>query len=233
MKVSLEKCRGIFQWPEDDRPREKLLAKGAQALSSSELLAIILRSGTNGKSALDLGRMIMAKFKSFRNMADIDFSQLNEFKGLGYAKITQIKAAIEIGRRLSEEKSIKLNRIITSSKDVSDFFMTRMRDLKKEIFQIMFLDSKNRVIKYLKMSEGTVNYVSPIVREIFQKALEFLAVSVVCVHNHPSGDPEPSIEDVDFTKKLENAGNFLNIVLMDHIIIGDNCYYSFADNDRI
>lgn len=222
--------KAIKDWPLLDRPREKLLKNGEHTLSNSELLAILLRSGVKGQSAIDLARKILEKFKTFRNMSHTDLSQWKEFKGLGIAKIAQIKAAIEIGRRFREDEVKENQPKIESSKDVVDILMPRMRDLKKEVFKIVLLNSQNRIIDIFDAEEGTVNKANPIIREIFQKALQNYATSLICVHNHPSGKTEPSREDRDFTKELYQAGNIMQVKVLDHVIIGDNEYYSFADD---
>lgn len=219
----------IKNWPKDERPREKLLKFGEHTLTNAELLAILLRSGVKGNSAVDLGRKIIAKFKTFRNLSHTDISQWKEFKGLGIAKITQIKAAIEIGRRFREDEVKENQPKIESSKDVVDILMPRMRDLKKEVFKIVLLNSQNRIIDIFDAEEGTVNKASPIIREIFQKALQNFATSLICVHNHPSGKVDPSTEDREFTEELFKAGNIMQVKVLDHVIIGDNEYYSFAD----
>jgi len=219
----------IKNWPEEDRPREKLLKYGEYTLSNSELLAILLRSGTKGESAIDLARKILHKFKSFRNMSHTDISYLKEFKGLGTAKITQIKAAIEIGRRFREEEAKEDKPSIESSQNLAKILMPRMRDLKKEIFKTVLLNSKNKIIDIIEVGKGTVDEVNPIIREIFHKALKNFVTSIICVHNHPSGNPQPSNSDKEFTKDLVQAGRILHVKVSDHIIIGDNDYFSFAD----
>lgn len=228
-----EYTAAINHWPEDDRPREKLLKNGEHTLSSSELLAILLRNGVKGKSALDLAREILRKFKTFRGLSHTDLSQWKEFKGLGNAKIAQIKAAIEIGRRFREEEIKENHPKINSSQDAAELFLPRMRDLKKEIFKILLLDAKNKIIDILEITEGTVNQATPILRDIFQKSLQNFTVSMICVHNHPSGDPDPSAEDINFTRALVSTGEILQIKILDHIIIGDNKYFSFADQGKI
>lgn len=223
---------GIKGWPEGERPREKLLKFGEHMLTDSELLAILLRSGTKGNSAVDLGRNLITKFKNFRNMSHTDISQWREFKGLGDAKICQIKAAIEIGRRfMTEEK--KTEGKIESSKEVADLFMPRMRDLKKEVFKVLLLDGQNNIMDTVEIDEGIVTQASPSVREIIQRALQSFAASIVAVHNHPSGNSNPSQEDRRFTKELVSAGKIMQIKILDHVIIGDNKYYSFADSGLI
>ncbi|MBU4304857.1 MAG: DNA repair protein RadC [Candidatus Omnitrophica bacterium] len=225
-------AQAIKHWPKDDRPREKLLRSGEHTLSNAELLAILLRSGSRGQSALDLARNILVKFKGFRNMGHTDIRDWKGFKGLGPAKIAQIKAAVEIARRfIDEEKESKT--AISSSKEVAELFMPRMRDLKKEIFQVLFLDSRNRVLDTAEMSEGTVTQVHPIIREIISRALQSFAASLVCVHNHPSGDCSPSKEDRNFTRELCRAGSIMQVRVLDHIIIGDNAFYSFADKGEL
>lgn len=224
-----EKAHGIKSWPEDDRPREKLLRNGEHTLSDSELLAILLRTGVKGNSAIDLARKILAKFGTFRNMSHTDTRDWKEFKGLGQAKIAQIKAALEIGRRFREVESSLEKIKIKSSRDIVDILMPRMRDLKKEVFKVVFLNSQNQIIAIEDITEGTVNHASPIIREIFQKALQHFAVSIVCVHNHPSGECVPSQEDKNFTRQLMTAGDTLQVKVLDHIIIGSSDYFSFSD----
>ncbi len=222
--------KAILNWPEADRPREKLLKNGEHTLSNSELLAILLRTGVQGQSAMDMAREIMQKFKTFRNLSHTDISHWKGIKGLGEAKIAQIKAAIEIGRRFREDELKEEKIKIKSSQDVVDILMPRMRDLKKEVFKIVLLDSQNSIIDIIEIAEGTVNQAAPIIREVFQKALQHFTSSIICVHNHPSGDSCPSKEDRDFTTELFHAGKIIQVKVLDHIIIGDNKHYSFADN---
>jgi len=227
-KTKSKKISGINTWPEDDRPREKLLKKGAGALSNSELLAILLRTGTNGTSAIDLARKILKKFGTFRNMAHTDARDWKEFKGLGGAKIAHIQAALEIGRRFREDEASAGKQKISSAKDIVDILMPQMRDLKTESFKVVYLDSNNRVMDIANAATGTVNQAAPIVREIIHGALQKFAVSIICVHNHPSGNITPSTEDKKFTKELKVAGGLMQIKVIDHVIVGDNKYYSFA-----
>lgn len=220
---------GIKSWAEEDRPREKLLKNGEHNLSNTELLAILLRTGVKGDSAIDLARKILKKFKTFRNMSHTDISAWKDFKGVGKAKISQIRAAIEIGRRFREDEVRENKPKIKSSKDAADILMPRMRDLKKEIFKVMFLNSQNALMDIAEIEDGTVNEANPIIREIMHKAIENFASSIICFHNHPSGDSNPSEEDKNFTRQIVNASNILNIKMVDHIIIGDDRYFSFAD----
>lgn len=227
-----EQNKSIKNWPKDERPREKLFKFGEHTLSNTELLAILLRSGVKGQSAVDLSRKILSKFGAFRDMSHTDIRDWKEFKGLGQAKIAQIKTAIEIGRRFLAENKQPRGKI-KGSRDIADLFIGRMRDLKKEVFKILLLDNQNHIIETAEVTEGTVNQASPIIREIISKALQSFAVSLVCIHNHPSGDPCPSKEDRDFTKELCQAGKVMDIKVLDHIIIGDNQYFSFADKGDV
>jgi len=224
---------GIKSWPADDRPREKLLKKGAVALSNSELLAILLRTGTHGTSAIDLARKILKKFNTFRNMAHTDVRDWKDLKGLGSAKVAHIQAALEIGRRFREDEASAGKQKVSSARDIVDILMSQMRDLKTESFKVVYLDSNNRVIDIADAATGTVDHAMPIVREIIHSALQKFAASIICTHNHPSGNITPSTQDKKFTKELSDAGKLMEIKVVDHIIIGDGNYYSFADEGAL
>ncbi|MBN2395283.1 MAG: DNA repair protein RadC [Candidatus Atribacteria bacterium] len=223
------KLTGIKTWPAADRPREKLLKKGARALTNSELLAILLRTGTKGSSAIDLARKIMKKFGTFRNMLHVDVRDWKEFKGVGNAKVAHIQSALEIGRRFREDEASTGKQKISTAKDIVDILLPQLRDLKTEVFKVLYLNSNNRIIDITDAAIGTVNHAMPIVREIIHSALQKFAVSIVCVHNHPSANITPSTQDKKFTKELNDAGKLMEIKLIDHIIIGDDKYYSFSD----
>ena len=220
---------GINNWPEDDRPREKLLKKGAGALSNSELLAILLRTGTAGTSAIDLARNILKKFGTFRGMVHTDIRDWDEFKGLGWAKIAHIQAALEIGRRFREDEVSAGKQKIAGAKEIVDIVMPQMRDLKTEVFKVVFLDTNNRIIDIADTTVGTVDQAFPIVREIIHAALQKFAKSIICVHNHPSAELAPSTEDKRFTHDLYGAGKLMEIKILDHIIIAGDKHFSFAD----
>ena len=224
---------GIKNWPEDDRPREKLLKKGAGTLSNSELLAILLRTGTHGTSAIDLARKVLKKFGTFRNMAHTDARDWKEFKGLGGAKIAHIQAALEIGRRYREDDVSTGKQKIASAKDVVDIVMPQLRDLKTEVFKVVYLDSNNRIIDIVDTAVGTVDQAFPIVREIIHAALQKFAKSIVCIHNHPSANITPSAEDKRLTEELEKASKLMGIKFLDHIIIGGDKFYSFSDDKEM
>jgi len=225
--------KGIKEWPLEDRPREKLLLRGEHTLSDAELLAILLRTGNKGESALDLARRILGEFGTFRNMSHVHPSRWREFKGLGEAKIAQIRAALEIGRRFREETLKERKVKITSSRDVAEIYLPRMRDLKKEVFKVVFLNSKNFILHTREITEGTTDSAYPIIREIFSLAFQYFATGIICLHNHPSGDPSPSREDKEFTRRLKEVGEALQVRVLDHLIFGDNTYFSFADEGLI
>ena len=227
------KSSGIKSWPQSDRPREKLLKNGAKTLSNSELLAILLRTGTKGISAIDLGRKILSKFGTFRNMAHTDVHDWKELKGLGPAKIAHIQAALEIGRRFREDEVTVGKQKVASAKDVVEILMPQMRDLKTEVFKVVFLDNNNKILDITDAACGTVDHAMPIVREIIHTALQKFAKSIICVHNHPSANITPSIHDKRFTKELCDAGKLMGINMLDHVIIGGDKYYSFADEGLI
>jgi len=222
----------IRNWAEDDRPREKLLKYGEHTLSNAELLAILIRTGTPGRSAVDIGRELLHKFKSLRSMSGIDASEFKEILGLKDAKIAQIKAAIELGRRMmSEEKAIEGP--VKSSTDVADFLTPIMRDLKKERFTLLLLDKRNAISDVIDIDYGTVDTADPYIRDILQTAIKYNAPSIIVAHNHPSGSIEPSEQDKIFTKNLAIASQATGISFFDHVIIGDNHYFSFADEGLI
>jgi len=233
MAIKKTKSTGIRSWPQDDRPREKLLKKGAGALSNSELLAILLRTGVKGVSAIDLARKMLAKFGMFRNMSHTDAREWEEFKGLGPAKIAQIKAALEIGRRFREDEVLPSKQKIATAKEVVDIIMPQMRDLKTEVFKVVYLNSNNKIIDIADAAYGTVNQAAPIVREIIHGALQKFAAAIICVHNHPSANIAPSAEDKKITGELAAAAKLLGIRMLDHIIIGDGSYFSFADENML
>lgn len=224
----------IKDWPEDERPREKLLKRGAESLSDGELLAIILRTGdgTSKQSAVDHARTLLTEFKSLRNLSTAGINEIrktNGIKGIGPAKVATIMAAFEIGKRV-EREALRPGDTFRCSEDVFRHYHATMRDKKKEIFLAIFLDAKNKIIKEVeKISEGslTASIVHP--RELFNAAIKESAAAMILIHNHPSGDPTPSREDIELTKRLRDAGELLGIKVLDHIIIGDGHHVSLAE----
>ncbi|MGE5309149.1 MAG: RadC family protein [Deltaproteobacteria bacterium] len=223
----------IKEWPAQDRPRERLMREGEHRLSDAELLAVILRTGSPGRSSLDLARALLVRFKGLREIAQAPLSAFGGIAGMGPAKVCQLRAALEMGRRAVEEKAGAEGDAVSSPGDVVRLLKARMSGLRKEVFKMLALDSQNRVIRVLEVEEGTVNYASPILREVFHKAIENFASSIVCVHNHPSGDPQPSSEDRRFTEALVSAGKVLQVAVLDHIIIAEGGHFSFADEGLI
>lgn len=222
----------IKEWPESDRPREKLLEKGAETLSRAELLAIILRTGeaTTGQSALDHGRALMTRFDdSFRRLEEASVQDLCAIKGIGPAKAAQIKAALEIAKRFAQEE-IKKGEQFRSSADVFNHYREHLGSLKKEEFHVLLLDAKNRKIKDVRVSEGslTSSLVHP--REVFNPVIRESAAAVILIHNHPSGDPLPSQEDLQITRRLRDIGEVMGVQVLDHLIIGKGKYVSFVDD---
>ena len=222
----------IRTWPESDRPREKLTEHGAATLSNAELLAILLRTGdaSSGQSALDHGRALVSRFDdSFRKLEETSTAELCEVKGIGPAKAAQIKAALEIAKRFSQEE-IRRGESFGSSVDVFNHYREQLGSLKKEEFHVLLLDAKNRKLKDVRVSEGslTSSLVHP--REVFQPIIRESAAAAILVHNHPSGDPMPSQEDLQITQRLREVGEVMGVHILDHLIIGKGRYISFVDD---
>lgn len=224
--------KGIKNWPKDDRPREKLLKYGEQSLSNTELLAIIIRTGIPNKGAFDISRELLQKFKTLRSINGLEPSELRKINGLSDAKICQIKAAIELGKRLISEEKIILG-TIKSSNQLAEVLMPLMRDLTREAFKIVLLNKQNQVTNIIDIAQGTIDRVSPSVREILQITLSNHAPAVLVAHNHPSGDVLPSESDKILTRDLIIAASSMELRVFDHLIIGENKYYSFADEGLI
>lgn len=222
----------IREWSEDDRPREKLLKYGEHALSNAELLAILIRTGTPGRSAVDIGRELLHRFKSLRAMSGADISEFRKISGLKGAKIAQIKAAMELGRRMLGEKK-RPSAPIRHSSDVADLLMPLMRDLTKERFILLLLDGRNAISDMIDIDYGTVDRANPYIRDTIQTAVRNNAPSVIVAHNHPSGATAPSENDKAFTRSLMMAAKATGINFFDHIIIGNDDYFSFADKGFI
>lgn len=220
--------KSIKSWPENERPRERLLTHGPGSMSEAQLMAIILRTGGNGRSAIDIAMELLDRFGALKNVEHASLSELCSIKGLGIAKTAQIKAALELGRRLFREQSLK-GPVFSNGKDVYAYFNPLFRNMKKEVFFCALLDAKNRLQKDCRISEGTLTSSIIHPREAFREAIKESAASVIFVHNHPSGDPEPSREDILITEKLESAGEIIGIRLLDHIIIGEGKYASMLE----
>jgi len=227
--------KSIKNWPENERPRERLLKYGAQSLSSAELLAIVLRTGNRDQSALSLARELLMHFGGLGDIESAACAEFDEIKGIGQAKIAQLRASFEIGRRLlrSAEKDAHGNASFRNSRQVFEYFMPRFYGLKKERFLCAMLDAKNRVIKETIVSEGTLTSSPVHPRESFREAIREAAASVLFIHNHPSGDPNPSRDDINITGRLVETGKVIGITVLDHIIISDTCFLSMKEKGYI
>ncbi len=218
----------VKDWPRSERPRERLLRHGAESLSDAQLLAIILRTGGGGKGVLALAMELLDKFKGLTEIDCASLCDLADVKGLGTAKIAQLKAAFALGRRLMGE-SLEGNTAFSSSRMVYSYYAPRFKNLKKEVFLSLLLDTKNRLIREVKVSEGTLTHSLIHPREAFREAVRESAAAVLFVHNHPSGDPEPSRDDIAVTERLKATGDIVGINVLDHVIIGEGRYVSLRE----
>ncbi len=223
----------IKEMPEYERPREKLIRYGSETLSNSELLAILIRTGSKEQSALELANTVLSSDNNgIRFLANCTVEELNTIKGIGKSKACQIIAAIELGKRLSRS-TLESKKAIRSPKDVKDIFIDDMRFLEKEHFKVVFLNTKNEVIAFETISIGSLNASIVHPREVFNRAIKKSSASIILLHNHPSGNCEPSKEDINVTKRLIEAGKIIGIEVLDHIIIGDGDYFSLKENSLI
>ena len=220
----------ITEWAVEDRPREKLITKGTSSLSDAELLGILISSGTRDKSAVDLGRELLGLAdNNLNSLGKLSISDLKKLHGIGTARAVTIAAALELGRR-RKLAEVPDSLQIKSSRDVADIFQPLLSDLPHEEFWILFLNRSNRVIARMRISQGGISGTVTDVRLIMKKAVEHLASGIIVCHNHPSGNLNPSEADSKITRKIKEAGEIMDIQLLDHLIISDKDYYSFADN---
>ncbi|HCX04133.1 MAG TPA: hypothetical protein DHM42_06555 [Clostridiales bacterium] len=223
----------IMEIPKDERPREKLLKYGAKSLTNSELIGILLRVGSNKDTAITLGQKILKENeKGLLNLVNATPGSLNKFHGVSNAKAATILAAVELGKRISSTKASESFKI-TSPQDVSALVMEDMRYYKKEYFRIILLDTKNKVIDIITISIGSLNSSIVHPREVFLEAVKKSSASIILLHNHPSGEVQPSREDINITQRLIEAGDIMGIKVLDHIIIGDGTYLSFKEENII
>jgi DNA repair protein RadC len=215
--------------PEEERPRERMLRKGAASLSNAELLAILLRTGTYDESVMRVAERVLAEAGGLRGLVGITAERLMRIRGIGAAKAMQVQAGIELGRRLARSTDTA-KPVIRSPRDAADLLMDELRYLKKEHFVCLFLNTKNHLIGKETLSIGSLNASIVHPREVFRAAIERCSASLICAHNHPSGDPTPSREDIDITRRLEEAGNLLGIDVLDHIVIGDGRWISMKES---
>lgn len=217
----------IKEWPEEERPREKLLALGPQALTDAELLALVIESGTGGITALDLAKRLLVEHESLSELASKGVAELARMKGIGPARGARFLAALEVGRRIDSGKK-KARVKVNSPEDVVGYILPSVRGLKKEVFKAILLDSGNKIIRDVTVSQGTLNASIVHPREVFKPAVDYLAAGVILVHNHPSGEAAPSVEDRKVTTQFLKASEVMGIPVLDHIILAGNAYFSFA-----
>ena len=222
----------IKKWPASERPRERLLKHGAEILSDVELLTILLRVGERGKSAFELAQEVLIACGGLHGLDAKSMHELCEIKGIGLAKSAQIKAALELAKRLHEEKS-PLRECFRTSREVFDYMRLRVRNQAREQFFVLLLTVRNKLIKEKKLFEGTLHESQVNAREVVKLAINEQAGSVVFVHNHPSGEPSPSAEDISITKKLQRACMAVEVCVLDHVIVGGDRYFSFADEGML
>lgn len=223
----------IHEWAEDDRPREKLLLKGKHSLSDAELIAILMGSGSKSESAVDLAKRILKSSKdNLIELSKLGVKDLTKFKGVGEAKAISIIAALELGKRRRMEEALEKKKI-GSSIDVFEYFSGILSDSTYEAFYILLLNRANKIIREIQISEGGLSGTVADPKKIFKLALEQNAAAIILCHNHPSGNIKPSDADIKLTYKLKSAGEMLDLPVIDHIILGEENYYSFADEGKL
>jgi DNA repair protein RadC len=214
--------------PASERPRERLAKRGPSSLKTSELLAILFRTGTRNLNAVELADKVLRKFGSLRDTARATTEELQALEGIGFAKAVEIQAAFELGRRLATEDVLE-RPLIQSARDVANLMVPEMQTLDREHFKILLLNAKNRVIQIYTVSVGSLNASVVHPRECFRPAIAAQAASIILVHNHPSGDLEPSEEDISLTRRIMSAGDLIGIKVLDHVIIAGNKHISLRD----
>jgi DNA repair protein RadC len=218
----------ITDWPEGERPREKLLKFGPHTLSDAELLAILIRTGTGKITAVDLAKKILKDYRSLDVLLSKSVAEFKNYKGIGNTKAISLIAAFEIGRRATIAKDKGKNKILSPA-DVANLYLPLMRDLQQEIFKVLLLDSANHLINEVEITRGTLNSSLVHPREVFRAAIAEPAAAIILLHNHPSGNAEPSSEDIQITRQLVEASKIIGIPVHDHIILAGNTFTSFAE----
>lgn len=219
--------------PKSDRPFERLIIYGVESLSNEELLAIIFKTGTRGISSKELGSSLLSSLGSIKKLNDIDYNYLKNFKGIGMSKACNLLASIELGKRINREVDNIINTKLNSASLVYKFYKDKIGNKKQEYFYCVYLDNNKKIISDKLLFIGTLNYSVVHPREVFKEAYLVGASTIICIHNHPSGNVLPSRQDYDVTNNLMKVGQLLGIKLLDHIIISKNNYYSFVENNDI
>ena len=227
-----QRRKGIRDLPENERPRERLAQRGESALSSPELLAILLRVGVEGMSAVDLGNELLVEFEGLRGLHAASFEELCAVKGVGSAKAAQLKAAIELGYRMQQESEADKPRF-SKPKDVDEYFHHLLAEKRQEELWVLALNTRNQLIRKQQLYKGTINHSSARMAEIMEIPIRTRAAAIILVHNHPSGDPKPSAEDIRFTEELVRAGQLMDIGVLDHIIIGKESFSSIRELGQV
>lgn len=222
----------IIDWPEAERPREKLLQRGADALTDAELLAIFLRTGSKGVTAIDLAYNLLSQFSSLRNLFNANLDDFSKTKGIGPAKYVQLQAVLEMSKRYLDE-TLARQSAISSPDDTRQYLKAQLRDRPYEVFAALFLDNRHQVIKFEELFRGTIDGASVYPREVVKAALQHNAAAIIIAHNHPSGVAEPSQADERITHRLKDALGLVDIRLLDHLIIGDGDIVSLAERGVI
>ncbi len=230
--ATVKKTIKITDMPLEERPREKLLQRGAQALTNVELLAIFLRTGVAGKTALDLARDLLEEFGDLRRLLGADQKQFCKAKGLGNAKYVQLKACVELSRRYLRE-CLERGDALTNPDDTRNFLMSELSGRDYEVFGCLFLDNKNRVIKFEELFYGTIDGASVYPREVLKRTLQHNAAALILAHNHPSGMAEPSPADITITKRLMEALSLIDVRVLDHFVVGDGYCVSLAEKGLV
>jgi len=229
MKLNEDKKLTVKELPLDDRPREKLLLRGAQSLSDAELVAILLRTGKKGKSVIEIARDLINSEGNLAMLATKSVDSLQKISGIGKDKAAALAAAFELSRRILSQPKWLSNKKITSPQDVAEIFIPILRDDNKEKFIVVCLNSANKIIKHEIISVGNLNSSVVHPREIFKVAIDNSSASIILIHNHPSGNPEPSNEDIRITKKIVETGKIMDIPVFDHLIIAGETYTSLVE----
>lgn len=218
----------LRNWPNESRPRERLIKEGVASLSDAEILAIVLRTGTHGKSVVQLAQELINKFGGVRGLLACDYQQLSSIKGLGQAKYSQLAAVKELAQRCLKQE-LQLKPAINSANLANEYLLTTMRDYCSEVFACLLLNTKNQLICYEELFSGSINHASIYPREVVKLVLKRNATSVIFAHNHPSGSIQPSEADVKITQRLKHALGLIDVTVLDHVIVGESTY-SMAEN---